>query len=204
MSRRILKLVLLSLIVFASCSKEESMDKKIVIDESQKNPLTPTQINAKIDESLNATGTFNWRNASSHLLWSAVINGGNAVSIGFGNSATNFERAKTSNNANIQNNLLSIIMKYEETTLDKILIMADADLNLMDVMITKQETIIALRESKYIRYIEPADYSYINVRNAALRPNQTAASSSSSSGCGYESTALAAAEAALPGQGEKE
>lgn len=193
MSKRIVKLVLLSLIMFASCSKEDSMDKKIAIDESQKNPLTPTQINAKIDESLNAKGTFNWRDVSSHLLWSAVVNGNNIVTIGFGNSATNFERAKTSNNANIQNDLLKIIMKYEDTTLDKVLIMADADLNLMDVMISKQETIIALRQSKYIRYIEPADYSYLNNRNAKNN-NVTTSSSSSSSGCGYESTALAAAD----------
>lgn len=193
MSGRILKLVLLSVIVFTSCSKDDTMDKKIVIDQSQKNPLTPVQINAKIDESLNTRGNFNWRDASSHLLWSAVVNGHNVVTIGFGNSSTNFERAKTANNASIQNDLLKIIMKYEETTLDKILIMADADLNLMDVMISKQETIIALRKSKYIRYIEPADYSYLNNQNTKSN-SVTASSSSSSSGCGYESTTLAAAD----------
>lgn len=193
MSRRILKLVLLSMIVLVSCSREESTDKKIVINESQKNPLTPTQINGKIDESLNTRGTFNWRDASSHLLWSAVVNGNNVVTIGFGNSATNFERSKTSNNTNIQKDLLEIIMKYEDKTLDKVLIMADTDLNLMDVMISKQETIIKLRESKYIRYIEPADYSYLNNHHAKTN-SVTANSSSSSSGCGYESTTLAAAD----------
>lgn len=190
MSKRIIKLFLLSLIVLTSCSKEEATDStSIVIDETQRTPLTPTQINAKIDQSLNTKGSFNWSEASSHLLWSAVVHGNNVVSIGFGNSKSNFDRAKTSNNAKIQSELLSIITKYEATTLDKILILSDTDLNLVDVMIKNQETIIALRKSKYIRYLEPADYNYLNVRNADNR-----SSSSSSSGCGYESTTLAAAD----------
>src|SRR6476620_6253572 len=120
MSGRITKFVLLSLIVLASCSKEDSMDKKnIIIDDSQKTPLTPTQINAKIDQSINTKGTFNWKDASSHLLWSAVVNGNNVVTIGFGNSKTNIERAKTANSIKIQNELLAIVMRYEENTLDK-------------------------------------------------------------------------------------
>jgi hypothetical protein len=66
----------------------------------------------------------------------------------------------------------------------------------MDVIIEKQETIIALRQSKYIRYVEPADYSYLNVRNAESRSGSPSNStnSSSSSGCGYESQTLAAAD----------
>ena len=86
MSKRILPLFLLTLIFSLSCSREDSMNKKsIVIPENQKTPLTPTQINAKIDESINANGTFNWREADSYLLWSAVVNGNNVVTIGFGN-----------------------------------------------------------------------------------------------------------------------
>ncbi|HNP33301.1 MAG TPA: S8 family serine peptidase, partial [Flavobacterium sp.] len=197
MYRRIIKLFLLSLIVFTSCSKEDSMDKKpIVISESQKNPLTPTQINAKIDAAINSQRTFNWRDADSHLLWSAVLNGNKAVSIGFGNSKDDFQRAKSFNNAQIQKELLDIILKYEETTLDKALIYADKDLNLIDVIITKQETIIALRESKYIRYIEPADYRYLDVRNGQMRPsdNQMNSSVGTSSGCGFDAEVLAAAD----------
>ena len=196
MSKRILPLFLLTLIFSVSCSREDSQDKKaIVIPENQKTPLTPQQINAKIDESLNSHGTFNWDKADSYLIWSAVVNGNNVVTIGFGNSKTNFERAKTSNNTKIQKELLSIILKYEETTLDKVLISADPDLNLIDVMISKQETIIALRQSKYIRYIEPADYRYLAVRDTQYRSTVgTNSSVGTSSGCGYESEALVAAD----------
>ena len=197
MLKKILRVSLLLVLIFSSCSRDENHSENgIVIDETKKNPLTPVQINAKIDESLNKKGTFNWSEASSHLLWSAVVNGNNIVTIGFGNSKTNFERAKTANSAKIQNDLLAIITKYEAIALDKVLIAADADLNLMDVIIKNQETIIALRQSKYIRYIEPADYSYLNVRNVENRSGSLSNStnSSSGSGCGYESQTLAAAD----------
>lgn len=190
MLKKILKVSLLALFVFSSCSRDENQNENaIVIQESQKNPLTPAQINAKINESLNSKGTFNWSEASSHLLWSAVVNGNNVVTIGFGNSKSNFERAKTSNHAKIQNDLLNTIIKYENTALDKVLVHADADLNLIDVIIAKQETIIALRQSKYIRYIEPADYSYLNAQNS-----ETRSSVGTSSGCGYDAETLAAAD----------
>lgn len=190
MKKRILKLLVLTILVFSSCSKEDSVQgNDIVIDAAQKDPLTPQQINAKIDETLQSTGTFNWKDASNHLLWSAAFRGSNIVTIGFGTSKNDFERAKSSNNAKIQKELLDIIIKYEETTLDKILITADTDLNLMDVIIYKQETIIALRQSKYIRYVEPADYKYLDVQNSLNR-----SSAGTSSGCGYDSEALAAAD----------
>ena len=185
MPKRILSLFLLTLIL--SCAKEDATD--ILIPQNQKTPLTAAQVNAKIDESIHLNGTFNWRDADSYFIWSAVVNGNNAVTIGFGNSKTNFERTKTANNAKIQNDLLAIIMKYEDTTLDKTLFMSDPDLNLIDVIITKQETIIALRQSKYIRYIEPADYRYMDVRNATNR-----SSAGTSSGCGFDAEILAAAD----------
>ena len=102
MIKKILRVSLLLLVILSSCSRDENQtENAIIIDASQKTPLTPVQINAKIDESLNTKGTFNWSEASSHLLWSAVVNGNNIVTIGFGNSKTNFERAKTANNSKI-------------------------------------------------------------------------------------------------------
>jgi serine protease len=176
--------------IFASCSKEDSaQEKAIIIDPAQIEPLTTQQINAKIDETIATKGTFNWSEASNHLLWSAVFQGNNIVTIGFGNTKNDFDRSKSSNNSNIQKELLDIIMKYEATSLDKILISSDPILNLIDVIITKQETIIALRSNKYIRYIEPGDYKYFEVRS-----NEEKASSSSSSGCGYDSVTLSTAD----------
>lgn len=190
MIKKILKLFVLTVFVFTSCSKEDSQqESNIVIDGSQKEPLTAQQINAKIDQNISSKGSFNWSEASNHFLWSATFHGNNVVTIGFGNSKNDFERAKTSNNAKIQNELLQIIMQYETTSLEKILISSDAYLNLIDVVILKQETIIALRASNYIRYIEPGDYRYFEVRNAEFRSDV-----SSGSGCGFDSSTLSSAD----------
>ena len=190
MKSKLFKLSLVMLLIFASCSKEDTaQEKAIVIDPAQIEPLTSQQINVKIDQTIATTGTFNWSEASNHLLWSAVFQGNKVVTIGFGNAKSDFERAKSSNNAKVQKDLLDIIIKYEATTLDKILISSDSYLNLIDVIITKQETIIALRNSKYIRYMEPGDYKYLADTTSEEKSN-----SGTSSGCGYESEAISTAD----------
>ncbi|NHM06950.1 S8/S53 family peptidase [Flavobacterium sp. CYK-4] len=178
------------LLILASCNNEDD-SQPIVIDAAQREPLNTQQINAKIDEQLNAKGDFNWKSASDHLLWSATMQGNSVVTIGFGNSAQDFDRAKTANSAAIEAELMQIIKKYEGDS-DEILISSDRYLNLMNVIIKKQETIIALRKNKYIRYIEPADYHYVAIKNGQRR--LTSSSSSGSSGCGFDSTALSAAD----------
>lgn len=190
MKSNLLRLTFVFLIVLASCSREENPgEDSIVIDAAHKEPLTAKQVNQKIDESL-SKGSFNWKSASSHLLWSAVMNGNNIVTVGFGNGKNDFDRAKSVNNAQMQRNLLDLIMKYEGTTEDKILISADPYLNQIDVIIRKQETIIVLRKSNLIRYLEPADYKYFAVKNSEER----SASSSGSSGCGLDASTLSASD----------
>lgn len=190
MTKFFFKISILSLLVFASCTKDETNENPIVIDVTQKDPLTIDQITTKIDESFATQNSFNWKEASNHMLWSAIYQGQKIATIGFGNSENDFDRSKSPNNANMQQELLDIILKYEGKELDKVLISSDEYLNLVDVLIEKQETVIALRRSKYIRYIEPADYRYIESKGIVERST----SSSSSSGCGYESETLSTAD----------
>ncbi|WP_298119000.1 S8 family serine peptidase [Flavobacterium sp.] len=190
MTKFFFKISIFSLLVFASCTKDETNENPIVIDATQKDPLTIDQITTKIDESFAAQNSFNWKEASNHMLWSAIYQGQKIATIGFGNSENDFDRSKSSNNANIQQELLDIILKYEGKELDKVLISSDEYLNLVDVLIEKQETVIALRRSKFIRYIEPADYRYIESKGIVERST----SSSSSSGCGYESETLSTSD----------
>ena len=190
MTKFFFKISILSLLVFASCTKDETNENPIVIDASQKEPLNIAQITSKIDEAFATQNSFNWKEASNHLLWSAIYQGQKIATIGFGNSVNDFDRSKSSNNAKIQQELLDIILKYEGKSLDKVLISSDEYLNLIDVIIEKQETVVALRRSNYIRYIEPADYRYIESKGTVER----SASSSSSSGCGYESETLSTSD----------
>lgn len=190
MIKNLLRISVISIVFFASCSKDDNIKEgSIVIEASQKDPLSALEINAKIDESINTKGSFNWKESSSHLLWSAIAQGQNIVTIGFGNSKDDIERAKLSDNEKIQNDLLAIIMKYEGTNLDKTLISSDEYLNLIDVVISKQETIIALRKSKYIRYIEPGDYKYFEGKRVLEKM-----ASGSGSGCGYDASTLSTAD----------
>jgi serine protease len=191
MISKLLRFSIIFFLIFSSCSKDENTPEDIiVINPSQKDPLTAQQVNAKIDEAIHTKGSFNWKEASDHLLWSAVANGQHVVTIGFGNSKNDYDRAKSANNAKIQQDLIALIMRYEGKALDKTLIAADPFLNLIDVIVAKQETIIALRRSNFIRYIEPGDYKYFAIKNAAER----SASSSGSSGCGFEAATLNAAD----------
>jgi serine protease len=185
MTKKTLKLLFFILFVFASCSKNDLSNDSIPANVTQNDPLTAAQINVKIDESLQSQGSFNWDMASNYLLWSAIKQGQNVATIGFGNSKDDFDRTKSKNNLKIQNDILDLIVKYEGKSLDKILISADSYLNLIDVVIEKQETVIALKKSSYIRYFEPADYKYFD--NTSTNEKSTL----SSSGCGFESETLA-------------
>ncbi len=191
MTKKTLQLLLFILFVFASCSKNDSFNDSVPIDSSQTDPLTAAQINVKIDESLQSQGSFNWNMASNYLLWSAITQGQNVATIGFGNSKDDFDRTKSKNNLKIQNDILDLIVKYEGKSLDKILLSADSYLNLIDVIIEKQETVIALKKSNYIRYFEPADYRYFD--NISTNDKSTL----SSSGCGFESETLASEDFSL-------
>ncbi len=186
MTKKILRLSVVLFLVVVSCGKDDALhENSFVTDKLEKEPLTAKEINAKIDETIRTKGRFDWSKASDYLLWSAVVRGQNSVTIGFGNSKKDFERSKSSKIANIQNELEGIIMKIEGENLKKASIVPDNFLNLMDVTITKLETIIALRKSAYIRYIEPANYNYFETKNSENRSD-----SSSSSGCGFEASTL--------------
>lgn len=187
MIKHLCKATTVLLLLMTSCAKEDNFQNDaITIDPTQKEPMTSQQINDKINLALQTNGNFNWKEASDHMLWSAAVQGQNIVTIGFGNNTNDFDRSKSGNNAAIQNQLLAIIKKYEGEELSNILINADQYLNLMDVVIKKQETIIALRKNKFIRYIEPGDYHYFAVNTSTDKSDST----STSSGCGFDATAL--------------
>ncbi|MFN8275642.1 MAG: hypothetical protein U0X58_12285 [Flavobacteriaceae bacterium] len=101
------KLARYSLILaFAVACSDHNSESEISIPSAQKEPLTTAQINAEIDKKTMIGEDFRWKNASSHLLWSAIAQGNFLVSIGFGNNAADFDRSKSANQAKIQDELL--------------------------------------------------------------------------------------------------
>lgn len=179
--------LLLLFFVFTSCNRDDLQNNVASTEITQKDPLTAKQINEKINETIKTKGRFSWNESSDHFLWSGIFQGNKIASIGFGSS---FDRSLDPNSKAVENEILDLIKKYEGKT-DRILLSSDQYLNQIDVAIEKQETVIALRKMKSIRYLEPADYRYFENEKQF---GATAKSSSSSSGCGFESTALNAAD----------
>ncbi|WP_310556589.1 S8 family serine peptidase [Flavobacterium sp.] len=186
MTKKVLKISILSLLIFSSCNNDEPITESSVIQILQKEPLSKEQINSEIKESLDSNTSFNWSSESSLMIWSAINQGQSIATIGFGNSKNDFDRSKLTDNKKIENELLQLILKYEKKPLDKVLISSDPFLNLIDVVIEKQETVIAIRNSKFTRYIEPADYRYFQEEEL-----QNERSAVTSSGCGFDAETLA-------------
>lgn len=175
-----------------SCTQEELRNENPNIEMSQKTPLTEKQINERINQAIKTEGTFNWKNESDHFLWSAVFRGNRMVSIGFGSSKDDFDRSKSPDHKNMEEEILNSIAKSEGKGSARFLLNSDKYLNQMDVTIEKEETITALRQMKNIRYVEPADYHYFE--NEAKYNTAAKSSGSGSSGCGFSTATLSAVD----------
>ncbi|WP_439479573.1 S8 family serine peptidase [Chryseobacterium aquaticum] len=182
--------LLFAAFALSSCNNDDLQTSSVESEMVQTDPLSARQINEKINETIKTKGRFSWNESSSHFLWSGIFQGNKIASIGFGNSKDDFDRSKSSDSEALQNEILEVIQKYEGKK-DRVLLSSDEYLNQIDVYIEKQETVIALRKLKSIRYFEPADYRYFENEN---KLTGAAAKSSSSSGCGLESTPLSSVD----------
>ena len=95
MTFKLFRLVLVTAIVFTSCSRDENENQTVKVNALQKEPLTPTQINATINQVLSSNKQFHWSEMSSQMIWSAALQGQNLITVGFGNSETDYDRSKS-------------------------------------------------------------------------------------------------------------
>jgi hypothetical protein len=192
MIKKLGKISVILVLLIVSCSKEEDKMEELIVLTEQKDPLTTRQINDFINSFNQAGEKFDWSKASTHQLWSAVVNGNNLVSIGFGASQADFDRTKSPLASRMQTEIIALIKRYEVSTNPNWILNQDAYLNLIDVVITKQETLEALRRNQYVRYVEPADYRYFSYENQS-DPND-GNQVYSDSGCGYSSSTISSAD----------
>lgn len=191
MKKNIFKLSLLVVLSFSiSCSKDTIENQPT--EESQnfnQEVLSTKIINEEIKVTLQQTGQFYWKNTSLQMLWSASQHGSNLITIGYGASATDFEKSTSGKALDFEKEILKIISDNETTPSDKIIVYQDPKLNIIDVIVKDQKTLFELRKYKYIRYVEPGDYKFFQYEeeNGANR-------SSGSSGCGFESETLSSTD----------
>ncbi|MFK7749465.1 MAG: S8 family serine peptidase [Kordia sp.] len=181
-----------------SCSNDAPIDT--IEEESnvvlvQRTPLTPTQINAKINETISNRELFEWTNMDAHTIWSATVHGDQILTIGYGDDENDFNK-ETSNAEGIKNRLIQRIAAVESNGQKKVkdfLIEEDDKLNIIDVKIEDLATVQDLLAQKGIRYIEPAGYRYLDHEVTAK----------SGAGCGYESATLNPADYTTVAPGAK-
>jgi serine protease len=175
-------------LVFAiSCTQDESQKSPDLSLDFQE-PIAARLINDKINQVNQSGGKFDWKQASLHELWSAIHHGKYLVSIGFGTHETDFDRTKNNRANQQQAELIKLMEQYEGG--DVQLIYADEFLNNFDVVLKKPATLLALRKHRLIRYVEPADYRYFS-----LERESGDFQVQSSSGCGYSTATISAADA---------
>ncbi|CAA0152735.1 Probable S8 subtilisin family serine endopeptidase precursor [Tenacibaculum maritimum] len=166
-----------------SCSQHETIDLGEAVQ--QGDLLSRTEINKVIDNSLQATGDFRWSSVDAHTIYSAVKLGDNILTIGYGASKNEFARSEAS--SNIKNEVIQLVQKIEGTDAaakgSSPEVYVNESINIVDIKVTKKETIVALLKDSRVRYIEPSGYAYFATTQDAA-PRQE--SSSGGSGCGYD------------------
>ena len=170
-----LSILLLAFTLFNACQNEdylENQEESISVEE-QKEPLTISELNAIINESLTTTGTFDWKDVDAHTLWSAVVRGENILTIGYGEEDESFAEVKTERLKSTLANVLQIVEDYEGYTKSRETVIEHDIINVVDVKVENLETIQQLFKSEGVRYLEPNGYNHYELVNNAR----------SSSGC---------------------
>ena len=158
--KKIYALVALILaITIVSCSKDTIIEPESETLQFPKEPLSVEQINQRITESINTSGDFDWNKENAHFLWSALTHGQYVLTVGYGNEGQSFSVERDAELINKKSTLLTIILSEEQINKEDLKLKEDNILTVFDVEVTKLETIIALKENEFVRYLEPNGYN---------------------------------------------
>ncbi|HIP47510.1 MAG TPA: serine protease [Lutibacter sp.] len=191
MKNYLLLLLSISLLLF-SCKKNDELINDSQDNQKQQEPtrlLNSVEIEAAIDQSFQEKNSFNWKEASNQLIWSAAIEGQQVLSIGYGDKSESFSLDRSTTLIALKEEIIELVMQIEELPRKEILLYEDAVLNYIDLKVSKLETIEALRNLERIRYIEPTAYELTeNGETKSASGCSTSSESISSSDYGTLST----------------
>ena len=152
------KRILIVAFIFSliSCSQKESIKESVI---QQKEILSKKEINSIIKKEIENTGDFQWSKQDTHVILSALSHGNNILTIGYGSAKNDFTRSSSSEN--IKKHIISLVNKNEEKlskSTNKVY--SNDHINIIDIKVNKEETLLALMNDPSVRYIEPADYNF--------------------------------------------
>ena len=180
-----ISLILLAFLMLHTISCTKETDEESFVPEEQEMQLSGKQVAEVIKNIYDLEGTFNWNMVSSNVLYSAVMAGEkNVLTIGYGDYEDYTKKTKSPETLNSLKELLQTIEKTEGKTKENTLLLNDDQLQYIDVVITKKETIDELKKVKNIRYMEPAAYDYFKYENQQK----------SSSGCSKDAETISSAD----------
>jgi len=167
---------MIAIVLLSSCTNNEELLEK-ESNPIQEKLLSVQQVMDQIDKTIETEGSFDWKNASDQLLWSATVHGSNLLTVGYGDEGESFRYGDSKRFNPIKDAILDVIQENESLSKKDALIYEDPLLNYMDVKVESIETIKELRKLYSIRYLEPDAFVLVNANQANSR---------SSSGCGFD------------------
>jgi subtilisin family serine protease len=179
----------ISALLLYSCNKQVNTPKEAT--KPNEELMSKEAINAIVKDEVIKTGQFNWASASEVMVWSALSQTDNILSVGFkpGNENADIKDRIHEIDINSGNwkaakeEVLLLILAEERKQnpslkAEDILIYKEEVLPLVNVKVSNLNTIKKLRSSNLIRYAEPMGYQPEDLINPPAR------SVLSSSGCG--------------------
>jgi subtilisin family serine protease len=157
-----------ALLFLTSCQKRNRVND---IDAGPQK-ISVAAINATMLQTVQATGSFSWRDADISLVWNALSQSDSILSVGYclpGQKNIESDLASVSvgdpNWMAAKDKVLSLIYEEESTvrslnSRNDLIVWEENFLPVVDVKVTSFKTLQKLRMSEYVRYAEPMGFDY--------------------------------------------
>jgi subtilisin family serine protease len=189
--RKIYAIIAIATFILSACQKEIKNQSTTVVGTPQEEKMSRREINDIIINNFTQTGSFDWKEATDKMLWSAAQNSDKIFSIGYKPvTETDIDKKIASINindvqwSNAKKQVLELIytsereknpsLKFEDLEIWK-----DKKLPVINVKIDNIKTLQSLRSLPLVRYVEPMGYDPIAEESKA-----TDVSIFDGSGCG--------------------
>lgn len=161
------RVLLLLLITISSCTQDDHFTEPSSQDvQFPKDPISIEEINSKIRENIKNTGDFNWADVNEHFLWSALMHGQNVLTIGYGNPGQSFSEVEDPELTAKKGTIVNTVLQSENISKEDLKLVEHEIITVIDVEVKNIETVIALRKSDNIRYLEPNGYNHYTTNEA--------------------------------------
>ncbi|WP_298352054.1 S8/S53 family peptidase [uncultured Dokdonia sp.] len=179
-----------------SCTKDQDEASDLITENVEVNLqdsdafLTIEEINALINQSFYEKQSFSWSEVPANVLWSATVHGGKVLTIGYGEKNESFRTEKNDRLDATRLGLMDLVQSSEQVAKKDFRVKEDEVLNVVDLEVTKLETIRELLASDGVRYLEPNGYSYYDIttpQGAKPAPTQTRSAGCDTSGSSLNS-----------------